>query len=55
MTHYWRILKWRGDRFGEQCRLIAAGRNGNVLVEFADGEQIVTSRFSIRRLSVRER
>lgn len=49
MTHAWRFRRWRPDRYGHKCRVIATGR-GNVLVEFEDGERIVTIRWAIRRL-----
>ena len=51
MTHYWRIRRWLPDRYGQPCRvLVPWSRNGNVLIEFADGERVVTSRWNIRRL-----
>jgi hypothetical protein len=49
VTHYWRIKRWRPDRYGQPCRIIAAGR-GNVLVQFADGELVVSVRWSVRKL-----
>jgi hypothetical protein len=50
VTHRWRIRKWLPDRHGSPCRVIARGRNGNILVEFEDGFKAVTPRFSVRRL-----
>lgn len=57
LTHYWRIRKLRADLFGQPCRRIIGrggkyvqGRNGNVLIEFADGERLITPRHSIRLL-----
>jgi len=41
MTHYWRIQKWLPGRFGQPCRVLARGRNGNVLVEFRDGWRVI--------------
>ena len=51
MTHYWRIRKWLPERFGAPCRVLAAGRLGNILIEFEDGERVVCSRYSVRRLA----
>ncbi len=48
MTHYWYWRKWLSERRGQLCRVLAAGR-GSVLVEFEDGWQCVTSRWSIRK------
>ena len=51
MTH---IFRWRRelgglDRHGEPCRVLARGRMNSVLVEFADGWRVVTSRWAVRR------
>lgn len=48
MTHVWRWRKHRGDRHGQPCRIICAGR-GNAMVEFADGEQVIAPRWAVRR------
>lgn len=48
-THWWRIRRWLPERHGQPCRILAAGR-GSILVEFQDGHQAVTSRYSVRRL-----
>jgi hypothetical protein len=51
MTHVWH---WRPngirtlDRKGQPCRVLARGRMGSVLVEFADGFRVVASRRAIR-------
>lgn len=51
----WRVRKAFGgrypclpERFGQACRVLCRGGRGNVLVEFADGYQCVTSRWSVR-------
>lgn len=36
-------------RAGEACRVFARGRNGNVGIEFGDGERVVAPRHAIRR------
>lgn len=36
------------SRFGERCTLIAQGRNGNRLVEFEDGYQVVAPLYATR-------
>ncbi len=50
MTHYWRIRKWRPDRFGHHCRILARGRMNSCLILFGDGERIVASRWFVRKL-----
>jgi hypothetical protein len=53
MTHVYRIRKWLPDRHGQPCRLLVPwSRNGNVLIEFADGVRVVCSRWSIRKAEV---
>ena len=50
MTHFWRWRKWLPERYGQHCGVIARGALGSVLVEFADGWRVVTSRWAIRLL-----
>ena len=59
MTHYWRLKKWLGERYGHRCRVICRGGGRgvgkfrspvNVLVEFGDGSRVVGTRFCVRRL-----
>lgn len=51
--HVWWWRKWRGDRKGHRCRVLARGRGKgprNVLVEFQDNrEKVVAPRFAVRR------
>jgi len=55
MTHVWWFRKTLPARKGEACRVLAR-RNGtgprNVLVEFADGFRVVSTRFCVRRKPV---
>jgi hypothetical protein len=37
------------ERKGEPCRVLARGRMNSVLVEFADGFRVLTSRYVVRR------
>lgn len=56
----WRHRKWPchafdegmqpNHRYGQECRVIARGRNGNTLVEFADGTRLVGVRYCVRAL-----
>lgn len=50
MTHYWRVRTRLPERFGQHCRVLATGRMNSVLVEFADGTQVITSRYFVRKL-----
>lgn len=53
-THYYRVRKWLPERYGQPCRvLVPWSRNGNVLIEFADGFKVVCPRWSVRTLSTR--
>lgn len=52
MTHVYRIKRWGSERFGQACRIvIGRSRNGNILIEFADGFRMVTTRHAVRRLA----
>lgn len=49
MTHVW---YWRArlpERKGQPCRVLARGTMNSILVEFADGFQVVTSRWAVRK------
>lgn len=50
MTHVWYWRKRLPARHGQPCRVLARGRLNSILVEFADGMQVVTSRYAVRRL-----
>ena len=50
MTHVW---FWRArlpERKGQPCRVLCRGRMNSILVEFADGFRVVTSRWAVRKL-----
>lgn len=63
MTDYDHVWFWRArpvyfteargfvpdDRKGQDCRVVARGALGSVLVEFADGHRVVTSRYAVRK------
>jgi len=49
MDHVW---WWRArlpERKGQPCRVLARGAMNSVLVEFADGLRVVTSRYAVRK------
>lgn len=49
MTHIW---FWRcrlPERKGQPCRVLVRGKMNSILVEFADGYRVVTSRYAVRR------
>lgn len=50
MTHRWRVRKILPDRLAQSCRILVRGRMNSILVEFADGYRVVTSRNFVRRL-----
>lgn len=48
----WYVWRWRRrlpERKGQLCQVIARGAKGSILVRFADGHQIITSRHAVRR------
>ncbi len=48
-THIWWWRARRPDRKGQPCSVVVRGARGSVLVQFRDGERIVTSRHAVRR------
>lgn len=48
-THVWFWRKWLGDRNGQPCRVLARGKMNSILVEFADGFKVITSRYAVRK------
>jgi hypothetical protein len=50
VTHFWRVRTRLPDRYGQPCRVLARGALNTILVEFADGFRVTTSRFYVRRL-----
>lgn len=47
------IWYWRArlpERKGQRCRVLARGRMNSVLVQFADGWKVVTSRYAVRKV-----
>lgn len=52
-THRWWWRVRRPDRKGQPCRVLVRGGRGSILVEFPDGERVVTSRHAVRRASDR--
>jgi hypothetical protein len=50
LTHFYRIKKFGSPRFNEPCRVLARGRNGNLMIEFADGFRMITVRWGVRKL-----
>jgi hypothetical protein len=53
MTHSysWGNNPRRAELKGRRCRIVATGKMGSALVEFENGERVVTSRRAVRSLS----
>lgn len=49
LDHVWHWRSRLPERKGERCRVLVRGRMNSVLVEFADGLRVVTSRYAVRR------
>jgi len=47
--HVWYWKKRLGYRKGQPCRIVARGKMNSVLVEFENGEMVVTSRWATRK------
>lgn len=53
MTHVWYWhprLPGEKRRKGMLCRVLIRGRRNSVLVELEDGEQVITSRYAVRKV-----
>lgn len=51
-SHIAYVWFWRcrlPERKGNDCRVIARGAMNSILVEFADGFRVVTSRYAVRK------
>jgi hypothetical protein len=46
---YWKSRPIDNPRKGQKCRVLVRGAMNNVLVEFEDGYQVVTSRYAVRK------
>jgi hypothetical protein len=47
-THIWFWRSRLSERKGQLCKVIARGKLNSILVEFADGFKVVTSRYAVR-------
>lgn len=47
--HVWWWRSRLPERKGQRCRVLVRGAKNSVLVEFEDGETVVTSRYAVRR------
>jgi hypothetical protein len=50
-THRWYWRSRLPARHGQPCRVLARGAMNSVLVEFADGWRVVTSRHAVRSIA----
>ena len=39
------------ERHGQLCRVLATGRMNSALVEFEDGNKVITIRYEVRKLT----
>lgn len=46
----WKNNPRRAELFGRRCRIVRSGRLGSVLLEFDNGEQVVSSRRALRKV-----
>jgi len=46
--HVWWWRKRLPERRGEVCEVVARGRMNTILVRFADGDMVTTSRYAVR-------
>lgn len=48
MTHIWFWKTRLPDRKGQSCKVLARGALNSIMVEFADGFRVITSRYAVR-------
>lgn len=48
MTHVWYWRSRLPERKGQPCEVVARGSLNSILVRFADGYEVVTSRYAVR-------
>jgi hypothetical protein len=51
LDHVWWWRTRLADRKGERCAVLARGALNSILVAFADGYKVITSRYAVRRLN----
>jgi len=49
-VYAWKNNETRAKLYGRLCRVVARGKMNSILIEFENGEQVVTSRNAIRRV-----
>ena len=49
--YIWRVRTRLPERYGQRCKVTVRGGKNNILVEFEDGYQVVTSRNYVRRIT----
>lgn len=54
MTHIWHWKSRLPERKGQACKVIARGALNSIMVEFADGERVITSRYAVRKRANQE-
>lgn len=54
MSHVWYWRSRLPERKGERCDVLARGAMNSILVGFADGFKVVTSRYAVRRKALIE-
>jgi len=50
-THKWFWKSRLPERKGQKCRVLAHGKMNSILVEFADGYKVITSRYAVRLIT----
>ena len=56
LVEFDQVWYWRSrlpERKGQPCRVLVRGKMNTILVEFADGYQVTTSRYAVRRAQPR--
>lgn len=50
---FYRVQKYKSGLAGKRCRVLARGKLNSALVEFEDGQLVITNRFAIRKVVAR--
>lgn len=50
MIYVWRVHSRLPERYMQLCRIVSRGKKNSCLVEFSDGEKVLTSRNYLMKL-----
>ena len=54
-THVWYWKSRLPERKDQLCKILARGKMNSILVEFADGFKVITSRYAVRKVKLQSK